>query len=227
MFCRARSSMDSAVSPGRAAASPKWRRREIAFPSTIPWHRRPAFGRCGLPPREASRRRSHSGSPGTDHRSSALNMVCSPHCEFERVRHHAKHAGSSFRSKVRAKNVKALQPEVQDAERDLRFREGSQRFPQTRLHDRVVGDAGDLIHAAGGLPAILAPFVVFRLVVIFVALKHTNIWTRARPAPALSRRARVHGVPAWDADSLRSGWGARLRSLAPTGHSEPQASQGF
>jgi hypothetical protein len=36
-------------------------------------------------------------------------MVCSPHGEFERVRHHAKHRGSSFCSKVRAKNVKALQ----------------------------------------------------------------------------------------------------------------------
>jgi hypothetical protein len=148
MFCRARSSMDSAVSPGRAAASPKWRRREIAFPSTIPWHRRPAFGRCGLPPREASRRCSHSGSPGTDHRSSAPNMVCSPHCEFERVRPHAKHAGSGFRSKVRAKTSKPFSLRCRTPNREC-----SQRFPQTRLHDRVVGDAGDLIHVAGGLPA--------------------------------------------------------------------------
>jgi hypothetical protein len=49
----------------------QWRRREIAFPPAIPCHRWPAFGRCGHPPREVSRRYSLSGSPGTDHRSRA------------------------------------------------------------------------------------------------------------------------------------------------------------
>ena len=73
MFCRARSSMDSADA---------------------------------VSPREASRRCSHSGSPGTDHRSSAPHMVCSPHCEFERVRHHAKHAGAASAPKFARKTSK-------------------------------------------------------------------------------------------------------------------------
>jgi hypothetical protein len=101
-------------------------------------------------------------------------MVRSPHREFQSVCNDAEHAGGCFRSKIRAKKIKTLQPEAENPERHVQFRKGSQRFPQMRLHDGVAGDASEFIHAAGALQAIFAMFAVFGLVCIFKALDGTD-----------------------------------------------------
>lgn len=88
MFCLARSSMDSPVSPAEQQHV-QWRRRRIASLPATPFHRSPAFGRCGRLLHEVNRRCSHSESPGIDHRPSARHgpfstrqaRACAPPCE--------------------------------------------------------------------------------------------------------------------------------------------------
>jgi hypothetical protein len=58
----------------------------------------------------------------------APDMVRSPHGKLERGRYHAKHAGNCLCPRVHTKNLKAYQPQVQNAERHLQLRRVSGRW---------------------------------------------------------------------------------------------------